>query len=320
MIQVKCIQKFRDKNNHIYGYRIVDLNGQTQDVQPEKLKQAIKTKQLHVINLRLTSDDRLVDTTEKQLQAYNLGGTPAKKLTKAEANLAKIAEVIGKALGYKIDTNYIDEKSVTLLRKDKLNTNLTISKAEEYYDKETAKGPNTYVIYFWSEDLGFRTHSLSFEADKNGISTLINKLSPIINLFKKAGTPDEIIRIVDYIASNIDDGSISEERYADYMYKDIASKYGVSIDEVKRTIQSRISTIMKDKKYLSKLRKDIMKESSKSIYGIELTETNEYTKQVLDEAVKAGVCFAAVTSDKENAHLGALNFMDYSDLYDKFTY
>ena len=38
MTQLKCIQKFRDDSGKIYGYRLVDFNGQTQDVTPENLK------------------------------------------------------------------------------------------------------------------------------------------------------------------------------------------------------------------------------------------------------------------------------------------
>ena len=32
MIQATCIQKFRDKHNNIYGYRIKDTTGKTLDV------------------------------------------------------------------------------------------------------------------------------------------------------------------------------------------------------------------------------------------------------------------------------------------------
>ena len=61
MLQAACIQKFRDKNNQIYGYRIQDSTGATRDVKPEALKNAIKNKQIYITNLTLTSDNRLVD-------------------------------------------------------------------------------------------------------------------------------------------------------------------------------------------------------------------------------------------------------------------
>ena len=84
MIQAKCIQKFRDKQGKIYGYRLQDINGQVQDVQPENLKTAIKNKQIHIVNLRLTTDNRLVDTTEKQLKCKELGKSPVIKKSKLD--------------------------------------------------------------------------------------------------------------------------------------------------------------------------------------------------------------------------------------------
>ena len=67
MLQATCILKFRDKHNQIYGYRLKDTTGNTRDVKSEALKNAIKNKQIHITNLTLTSDNRLVDTnTSKQ--------------------------------------------------------------------------------------------------------------------------------------------------------------------------------------------------------------------------------------------------------------
>lgn len=69
MIQAKCIEKFRDEHNKIYGYRLQDINEQTQDVTPSDLKSAILNNQISVTNLTLTSDGRLIDKKpEKQLQ------------------------------------------------------------------------------------------------------------------------------------------------------------------------------------------------------------------------------------------------------------
>ena len=62
MLQAKCIEKMRDKNNLIIAYKIQDTQGNTKTVSPEQLKQAIKANQIDIINLKLTSDNRLIDT------------------------------------------------------------------------------------------------------------------------------------------------------------------------------------------------------------------------------------------------------------------
>ena len=99
MIQAKCIEKFRDKNGNIYGYRLRDINGQTQDVKPENLKQAIKNKQIHVVNLTLTSDNRLVDSSEKQLQSKKLGGAPVNPHLDVEEYMHKLQALLEKYFG-----------------------------------------------------------------------------------------------------------------------------------------------------------------------------------------------------------------------------
>lgn len=60
MIQVKCIEKFRDRHNKICAYRLQDSNNQIKDVTPHDLKNAIRNKQIDVINLTLTSDGRII--------------------------------------------------------------------------------------------------------------------------------------------------------------------------------------------------------------------------------------------------------------------
>lgn len=76
MLTVKCTEKFKDQHNKIYGYRLVDLNGEIQDVASDNLKRAIANKQVQVINLTLTKDNRLVDCNSKQLQSKALGKSP----------------------------------------------------------------------------------------------------------------------------------------------------------------------------------------------------------------------------------------------------
>ncbi len=97
MIQAKCIEKFRDKTGKIYGYRLQDINGQRQDVQSENLKTAIRNKQIHIVNLTLTADNRLVDSSEKQLQAKILGKAPITPSNKYE-DVAKALTYLDKEL------------------------------------------------------------------------------------------------------------------------------------------------------------------------------------------------------------------------------
>ena len=61
MIQAKCTEKIRDKNNYIIGYKLIDKNKNEVLVKAEKLKEVIRSGQLDIINLTLTSDNRLID-------------------------------------------------------------------------------------------------------------------------------------------------------------------------------------------------------------------------------------------------------------------
>ena len=68
MIKVKCVDKFRDGQGKICGYRLMDCYGKTQDMFAETLKEEIKKNNISVINLTLTSDGRLVDSSEKPVK------------------------------------------------------------------------------------------------------------------------------------------------------------------------------------------------------------------------------------------------------------
>jgi len=77
MIKCECIEKFRDKQGNIKGYRLRDCNGACLDVKPDQLKMSIFSQQLDVINLKLTADGKLIDkevdiiTKLEQIDAYN---------------------------------------------------------------------------------------------------------------------------------------------------------------------------------------------------------------------------------------------------------
>lgn len=68
MLKVKCIQKFRDKHNIIIGYRLIDQSGNTKDVTPQQLKTVMSQGRIEVINLTLTSDNRIIDKSNTNIQ------------------------------------------------------------------------------------------------------------------------------------------------------------------------------------------------------------------------------------------------------------
>lgn len=71
-IKCTCIYKFRDNNGNIKGYRLQDKQGQIQDMESDKLKSAIRAKQIDVDNLTLTVDNRLMSKTAKDANSMDL--------------------------------------------------------------------------------------------------------------------------------------------------------------------------------------------------------------------------------------------------------
>lgn len=62
MIKALCVEKYKDKNGNIIGYKLQDNNGRQLRFDAGQVKQAIFLNQLEVINLKLTSDGRLIST------------------------------------------------------------------------------------------------------------------------------------------------------------------------------------------------------------------------------------------------------------------
>jgi len=71
-MKVKCIYKFRNNTCKIIGYKIVDTSGNVKNVKAEVLKQLIKDNRIEVVNLSLTSDNRLIDKAEDNSKQGNL--------------------------------------------------------------------------------------------------------------------------------------------------------------------------------------------------------------------------------------------------------
>lgn len=111
----------------------------TQDVQPDNLKAAIRNKQIHIVNLTLTSDNRLVDTTEKQLQAKVLGKAPVEpgkeRNTDRYPDVAKALVLLDKELLCMGDSY----REVVENRAFDAGDDLQLWDLDEYYEKPEYK-------------------------------------------------------------------------------------------------------------------------------------------------------------------------------------
>ena len=61
MVYLKCIGKVRYKNGNILRYALLNQNNETIMIEPDDLKHEILAHNVEVINLTLTSDNRLID-------------------------------------------------------------------------------------------------------------------------------------------------------------------------------------------------------------------------------------------------------------------
>ena len=70
VLQAKCIEKIRDKNKHIIEYKLISKDKKTISVKSDDLKSAMRSGQIEVINLTLTSDNRLIDKKQDALSKH----------------------------------------------------------------------------------------------------------------------------------------------------------------------------------------------------------------------------------------------------------
>ena len=195
MVTVECIQKFRDKQNRIYGYRLQDNQGNTRDTTPQQLKNAIWNNQINVINITLTSNNHLISTTPISQQMSKNKSV----LQQFSILTRKIVDKINKpkALKFKLkqDLEAINSKATLLgyettqISKDFLllenNTELILisNKSIQLDDSMDRKGYNNeYIGLFQETDFTF----IDFH------NTNTSKVNNMANIFRdcKAQTID----------------------------------------------------------------------------------------------------------------------------------
>ena len=67
MIVTKCIKAFKSKDNKSQFLRLQDSQGNIQDIEKDKLKVLIVQGQISVLNLTLTSDNRLIKSDKAKI-------------------------------------------------------------------------------------------------------------------------------------------------------------------------------------------------------------------------------------------------------------
>lgn len=78
-----AINKIKNKQGNVIGYKLLDENGNIMDASSSMIKEALKNKNIRIPNLKITSDDRLT------------------LVTTAPSKLTKYADLFSKITGFK---------------------------------------------------------------------------------------------------------------------------------------------------------------------------------------------------------------------------
>lgn len=305
MIQTKCIQKFRDKKGKIIGYRLQDLNGKTQDVASDNLKNAILKGDVHVVNLTLTSDGRLVDSSEKILKNTKvLGKAP---IADKQIRLNKIAKYISEKCNYNIDEESLDDESITLNKNSNIPTYVFICNvADEQY--EISIGSNAQNLEF----------EITFELIENdsSLDMICTKINGINYTIDSANDAKAVLKIFRLISEN--SGNLFGYMKMQYL-NNLCTIYNIDIAEVIKLLQERIHILLKKQEFIELLRADIVKASSHN-YHYTLRDDEENDKELVDNILKAALCLRALLPNDNTIYESAVYFYQESDIWKQLSY
>lgn len=149
-----CIDRQKDANGNIFGYTLANEAGVKLNIDPDKLKKAIITKQIYVTNLKLTTDCRLI------IKKNSL------KLHKSNGN--KIISVS------KVPTYTITKKLVIEVLKDFRNINELKFQSNRNLDKLLEKA---ILLNFKADYINKHTlrlvRSIQGESGKNAVDVIV---------------------------------------------------------------------------------------------------------------------------------------------------
>ena len=253
MITCKCTGRFKAKDStRIVGYRIEDTHGESIKISPDNLKKAIKRKELRVINLSLTSDNRLIKRTPTMQEQ-----TDFSLLQMQNKHLALEKQAITEA----------KEK----IEREKIKQNL-LAKPEEIevlniLNKKSSNSTNSSMVANYLEDLYGLKIIKAHVTEENDIFGC-GKIPFYIN----PGSKQNKIGILTNLGITQNGESIKS------LGGEILSKYTINSGnkdgktELDRVIQSKINTMYSSEVTLSFLLKfvAILKENSCEVNIIDL--------------------------------------------------
>ena len=209
MMDVTCVKKERDKHNNIVGYILRGENGSgITRVTPEELKKAILDNRIHVNNLKLTSDGRLIDSNNSQIDKYiescrTLGIKP---LTIEFNDGMHIVRDIPNDVGTIVIPDFVDAIAV----QKKIQRNRA--------DINSNSAKNTYVDDKKIEEYLYKIGTKLDKIDRK-TTILINKLDNteskvegVVEAFDKIKGIEGIDAIIDYVKADGEKAKKSAEK------------------------------------------------------------------------------------------------------------
>lgn len=305
MVELKCIEKLRDKHGKIYKYKLIDSLGQSLDITADELKKAIKNEQLRVTNLALTKDNRLVDKKLRQSKEEKEGTSSYH--TKSYIITSKIVEHISDNCGYNLEEISPLGTVARLVRNDKISTYIRIITTDDNIDI-TLRIKNTNIKTYIYKRIEYKRLNLI------GLINRINKINTIIN---KPDTSDKVLKLYTQMSLTPNFGEL---QYKDII--DIAKLCDIPEETIYNHIQSKITKINNNTPYIEQLRDKIVKASSdKGKYIAKLDPTVD--KKEIDNLLKASICTLAITSntykDSIEKYAGFLIVLA-RDIWERFEY
>lgn len=206
-IILKCIDKIRDKNGNITGYKVMTRDGKKTIIAAEMLKKHITENIAIVVNLKLTSDGRLINSKIEEFNQNNCNKLYVNHTPKFNLTYQHIEYIKKYGLAHIISAQFVDatkqhglltewSKPMKPCEKDMIWFYLNNDEVLQYIDHSVGGGKASHrpknnndaykVIFFPTEE---EMKKMKFRPIGNG---LVQKFSQVAYVIDWDITPDRI--------------------------------------------------------------------------------------------------------------------------------